>query len=176
VIRFSLAVLFSFAALPACAQEADPPNRIYVAYYQISYGDLLEWVDSHYQNSVPVLDGLVQEGVITNYNARMHNTGGKYNVRQGFVGNDDTDFDEFWEKYLARLEEANATAFERGNRMILAHEDEIWNLDVVEIPDGGGSQYLYDAQFLVNFADMEDVNRTFREVFAPASTRRLRTG
>lgn len=143
-------------------------NRVYVAYHQISFGDLQEWIGLYYEHSVPVLDALVEEGVITGYGAHMHSTGGEYNIRQSFRGTSDTDYQDFWAKYISHLATRDAAASERGNRMITAHRDEIWNIDEANVPDGANPKYLYDAQFQVNFADLEAWNVMWDETFGPA--------
>ncbi len=171
-------VLFAtlMLAMPARAQDAPQPTRIYVAYYQISYGDLEEWIGMYYEQSVPILEALVDEGLIAGFNARMHNTGGEYNIRQGITGNTDTNFDAFWDEYLARLQVADAAAFERSNRMILAHEDEIWNIDVANIPDGADTRYVYDTMFQVNFADLEEWNTIWQELLVPVLDQAMTDG
>jgi hypothetical protein len=157
-----------FSALVTLGIGAQENQRVYVAYYQISYGDLQEWIADYYNNSVPVLDALVEEGVITGFSARMHSTGGEYNIRQALLGTADTDFEDFWDKYLSRLAARDPAASQRGGRMIMAHYDEIWNIDEVNIPDGGTAKYFYDAQFQVSFADLEAWNRMWDETFGPA--------
>lgn len=163
-IGFLSAVFSAMVTLGIGAQE----NRVYVAYHQISFGDLQEWIGLYYEHSVPVLDALVEEGVITGYGAHMHSTGGEYNIRQSFRGTSDTDYQDFWAKYISRLATRDAAASERGNRMITAHRDEIWNIDEANVPDGANAKYLYDAQFQVSFADLEAWSRMWNETFGPA--------
>jgi hypothetical protein len=164
-----IVILLTLLAIPAStAQAQEPAPRVYVAYYQISFGDLEEWIGSHYQYSVPILDELVAEGALTGHGARMHNTGGEYNIRQVLRGDTDTDFEAVWDQYLGRFASRHPEASERGNRMILAHEDEIWNIDEVNVDQGSVGKYMYDAQFLVNFADLEEWISTWNSVFGPA--------
>lgn len=158
----------AFSTLITLGMGAQDNARVYVAYHQISYGDLREWMDLYNKNSVPVLETLVEEGVITGFDARMHSTGGEYNIRQAFRGTSDTDFGDFWAKYLSRLAARDPAGDERGARMIMAHHDEIWNIDQVNVPDGATPKYFYDAQFQVNFADLEEWNRMWDETFGPA--------
>lgn len=159
------------------AQDGPTANRIYIATYKISFADIPEWSQIYSEHSVPVLEGLVEEGLITGFNVRMHHTGGEYNIRQGILGHEGTDFDAFWEAYLGGLAEANADAFERWSRMIQAHADEIWNLDVVSLGDGGGgAQYFYEAKFQVNFADMDVWNGMWEEKVFPVVERLMADG
>lgn len=148
-------LLIGLSASGCAGQDAPQDERIYVAHFNIRYSDIPAWSEYYYQNSVPVLEELVERGMLTRFNVWMHHTGGQYTIRQGLVGNDDTNFNTVWDAYLGALMEADAAAFEAQNRMILAHEDEIWNIDVLEVPEGEPPQYLYEAAFRVNFADLE---------------------
>ncbi len=170
MLRRSLlsALLLGLATQGVIAQQDQVGTRIYVALYNIKYSDIPEWTAYYYDVSVPVLEGMVADGAITAFNMRMHHTGGEYTIRQGLVGNDDTDFDAAWEAYLGGLGQADATAFRRVNRMILAHTDEIWNLDISNIPNGADTQYAYEAHFQVNFADLDRWNELWAESLLPA--------
>ena len=170
------AFLIGCAAPGVTAQQDQVGTRIYVALYKISYSDIPAWTENYYENSVPVLEALVEEGAITAFNIRTHHTGSEYNIRQGIIGIEDTDFEAFWDAYLGRLAEADAAAFERSSRMIQAHADEVWNLDVVNIPTDGGFQYMYDAQFQVNFADMERWNQIWAETLLPVADQAIADG
>ena len=166
--RLLLTLALLTLAVPSL-QAQDQATRVYVAYYQISYGDMEEWIESYNRASVPVLEALVEEGVINGFGMRMHSTGGEYNIRFVAQGDDDTNFGAFWSQYLGRLNEADPVGAERTNRMIQAHEDEIWHIDELVLAEGGGgAKYFYDAQFVVNFADLGAWNEMFAETFRPA--------
>ena len=173
---YILALPLVLGSSSAVAQEQQPTGRVYVAYHQVSYGDLLEWMDLYNQHSVPVLDALVEEGVLTGYGAWMHHTGGEYNIRMGFRAGPNADFGPFWNQYLARLAARDAEAFERGSRMITAHHDEIWNIDQTNVPDGAGARYFYDAQFQVNFADLGAWGEMWHDTFGPTMERAVSEG
>lgn len=173
---FIAAVLLALTAPGVFAQQELEGSRIYVALFNIRYSDIPEWAEIYYEHSVPVLEELVSEEMIDAFNIRMHHTGGEYNIRQGVIGDDDTDFEAFWEAYLERLEARDARAFERLNRMILAHTDEIWNIDVANLPDPGTSRYAYEAQFQVNFADWERWNELWDRDVLPAAERAMADG
>lgn len=168
-------VLLALAAIPAVAVSAqEEVTRIYVAYFQIRYGDLEEWIESYQQNSAPVLQAMVDAGSISGFGAHMHNTGGEYNIRQVMRGTTDTNWDAAWDEYLGGLTTRNPAAAERGNRMILAHEDEIWNIDAINAPNPG--RYFYDAQFQVNFADLEAWNAMLAETMLPVLDKAVADG
>ncbi len=170
------ALLLGLTAPGVIAQQDQVGTRIYVALFNIKYSDIPQWTADYYDQGVPILEALVAEGAITAFNILMHHTGGEYSIRQGLIGDDDTDYEAVWDTYLGQLAQANATAFERSNRMILAHVDEVWNIDVSNIPNGGDTQYLYEAQFQVNFADMERWNELWAEDLLPTADQAMADG
>lgn len=176
--RSLLALLLIAVAVPGvAAQEAPAQNRIYIATYKIAYSDIPAWSEAYYTNAVPILEALVEEGMLLGFNTRMHHTGGEYTIREGYIGHEDTDYDDFWDAYLGRYAEAHPAAFERTNRMIQAHEDEIWDLQALNLGDGGGNvRYLYEAKFQVNFADLERWNQAWEEHFLPVADEAVAEG
>ena len=161
----------------AMAQEETPTTQIYIATYKISFGDIPGWTEDYNTDGVPILEALVEEGVIRGFNMRMHNTGGEYNIRQGIIGDDGTDFDSFWEQYLDRLRAANPQSFARTNRMIQAHQDEVWTIDVLNIGDGDGpGAYFYEAKFQVNFQDLESFAGMWEQDVFPALDQAMADG
>jgi hypothetical protein len=151
-------------------------TEIYTALYNIRYSDVPQWTEDYYQHSVPVLEAMVSEGILNNFNVRMHHTGGEYTIRQGFIAGPETNYQTVWDTYLGRLAEADAAAFERGNRMILAHADEIWNLSVLNIPDGADTRYMYSAMFRINFADMAAWNQAWADEVFPGLDQAMADG
>ncbi len=165
--RTVLALLaLSIAPGPLNGQDQPDVAKVYVGYFQVGFGDMAEWLQIYNEHSVPLMDALVEEGVITGHGAHIHHTGGEYNFRQAIRGNADTDFDVFWAEYLGRMAERNAQAFERANRLIRAHADEIWDITHINV-SGTPARYFYDAHFQINFADMEEWNQLWAETFRP---------
>ena len=74
------------------AQDAPQANRIYVATYMVNMGDILEYQRIYQEQGVPILEELVEEGMLVGFNMRMHHTGGEYTLREGGIGNADTDY------------------------------------------------------------------------------------
>lgn len=174
-----LPLLFALAAPGVAAQDAPEADRIYIATYKIAYSDIPAWMEAYRAHSVPILESLVEEGVLADFNIRMHHTGGEYTIREGYIGHEGTDYEAFWDGYLGPYAQEHPEAFERVNRMIQAHEDEIWNLDLVELGEGnagGDALYLYEAKFQVNFADMERWRAQWDERFLPVARRALAEG
>ncbi|MDH3732425.1 MAG: hypothetical protein OEU54_02785 [Gemmatimonadota bacterium] len=161
------ALLFGAATAPIVAQEGPTPNRIYIATYMVNYGNIPEYQELYETQGVPILDELVEEGMLVGFNFRMHHTGGEYTLREGLIGDPDTDFDAVWAAYNGRWEERHPAGFERLGAIIDAHEDEVWNLEVLNLGDGGGAQYLYEIYWQVNFNDLDAWTRVWEEEVFP---------
>jgi hypothetical protein len=148
-----LALASTILALPVstAAQEADQPTRVYVSYYQVNYGDLLEWMDLYRQDWEPLLAEMVADGRLLGYNALIHNTGGIYNFRLAMQGTRDTNFDRVGEDVLAQWTTRNPASFQRTLEMLRGHDDELWNIDQVRLTQGAEWQFMYDNSIQVPF-------------------------
>jgi hypothetical protein len=146
------------------AQEVTSVSHIYEAYYQIDRSDLDDWNRIHQTVSVPVLNALVEEGVIAGWSHWQHDAGDEYNVRLAMRSNNWAAFDTFWSEFLDRRSEiATAEA-----RLIQAHKDEIWNVvDASNAPIDGELNFLYASTYQINFADLDEWNRIWAEAAAP---------
>lgn len=139
---------------PAVAQEeAGPSTMHYVADYKVGYDDLSEWTEDHHEHAAPLLDALVEEGVITGWSAWQHNTGSDYNWRLVIEADEWADFGAFWDEYLGRLPEE---ALEAGAGMIRAHRDQVWDQADARIPESAAAApWAYEALYQVDFDDLE---------------------
>ena len=145
------------------AQDATDPTHVYEAYYRVSRADLDEWNRLYQEESVPVLTDLQNEGIIQGWDQWQHSTGGEYNIRLSIRTYDWASFERFWDEFLSRRSES---ATRRG-RMILAHRDEIWNVNAVNAPADTEIGYLYASTYQVNFPDLEEWNRLWTDVAIP---------
>jgi len=100
---FAALPLALLAVAPVSAQEeTQPAAHVYEAYYDVGYGDLDEWNRQWNEYSVPILDALVEEGVIEGWSHWQHNVGGTYNVRFTARTHDWASIETFWSQYLER--------------------------------------------------------------------------
>ena len=137
------------------AQNAPVNTRVYISLYNVRYGDIPEYTAFYEANTRPILESMVAEGTITGFGIRMHHTGGEYTIRQRLSGTDDTNFETAALVLNTRLMESNPSGFERQNRMIQAHTDEVWTIGHRNVPEDTGTvQYVYEAQFQVNRAEL----------------------
>ena len=159
------------------AQEQADPAHVYEAFYRISYADLEEYNRQYWEYSVPILTELQEEGVIEGWTQWEHHTGGEYNIRFAARTFDWASFDTFWSQYLSRLEDAmTAAEWDSSNRMLQAHQDEIWNVAQANVPAGLQASYLYTASFRLNFADMPEWDRIWTELQVPILNEAMNEG
>ncbi len=174
--RLTLALVAALlAAAPAAAQE-DPGAHVYLAYFKIGYNDLPAYLELHDRVEVPLLNELVEEGVLTGFGLQTHNTGGEYNLRLAVRSNDWASLGDFWSKYLARFAERHPAEFARSNEMIVAHTDEVWDISRSNVPQGAPVRYLYDSKFQVRFSQMDAWNAAWNEHLIPLMDKAIADG
>lgn len=171
-----LALLLATPSLAAQQAEEQTATQVYVANYKLSYADLEDWIAVYHEHTVPILQELQDEGVIQGWGVWQHSTGGEYNWRFAVRASDWSQFGQFWEEYLGRLQNRAPEAFGRTRAMIQAHYDEIWDLTEVNVPDGLNAQYLYDSRFQISFAEMDQWNRIWTEVVSPILNQAMEDG
>ncbi len=146
-------------------EETDQENMYYVADYNIKWESIFEWNKIYREHSVPILQSLEDEGVISGWSAWMHNTGGQYNWRLVVASSTWDNYDEFWDEYLSRFPEEE---MEKTGHIVTAHRDQVWNADIIKYADNADStQYIYEALYQVNFGNMEQWNKTMNEKEVP---------
>tara|TARA_Y100001001_G_scaffold56034_1_gene52909 strand:- start:664 stop:1224 length:561 start_codon:yes stop_codon:yes gene_type:complete len=117
---------------------------------------------------------MVADGTITGFGIHMHHTGGEYTIRQRLSGTDDTNFETAALVLNTRLMESNPPGFERQNRMIQAHTDEVWTIGHRNVPEDTGTvQYVYEAQFQVNRAELPRWSQIWEDDMYPVLERAI---
>jgi len=176
---FKRLILAAFAVLllaaPVAAQE-DPGAHVYLAYYKIGFEDLEEYLTIYQEAEVPLLNTLVEEGVIRGFGLQTHNVGGDYNLRFALRTDDWASMGDFWSKHLERYGEQQPRAFARANEMLLAHTDEIWDITSSNVPTGAQFAHMYDSKFQVAFSEMEAWNAAWDQVMVPMMDQAMADG
>lgn len=156
------------------AQDAPVNTRVYISLYNVRYGDIPEYTAFYEANTRPILESMVADGTITGFGIRMHHTGGEYTVRQRLSGTDDTNFEAAALMLNTRLAESNPSGVERQNRMIQAHADEVWTIGQRNVPTNTTNvQYVYEAQFQVNRAELPRWSQIWEDDMYPVLERAI---
>ena len=176
--QMTLGVVLCGMMSPVVVAQSAPTNtRVYISVYNVRYGDIPEYTEFYEATARPILESMVADGTITEFGIYMHHTGGEYTIRQHLLGTDDTNFEAAALALNTRLVESNPSGVERQNRMILAHADEVWTLGErnlpMTLPD---VQYLYEAQFQVNRADLPQWEQLWEADLYPVLERAVADG
>ena len=156
------------------AQNAPVNTRVYISLYNVKYGDIPEYTAFYEANTRPILESMVADGTITGFGIHMHHTGGEYTIRQRLSGTDDTNFETAALVLNTRLMESNPSGSERQNRMIQAHTDEVWTIGRRNVPENTGTvQYVYEAQFQVNRAELPRWSQIWEDDMYPVLERAI---
>ena len=156
------------------AQNAPVNTRVYISLYNVKYGDIPEYTAFYEANTRPILESMVADGTITGFGIHMHHTGGEYTIRQRLSGTDDTNFETAALGLNTRLMESNPSGSERQNRMIQAHTDEVWTIGRRNVPENTGTvQYVYEAQFQVNRAELPRWSQIWEDDMYPVLERAI---
>lgn len=165
-----------FAAAPLAAQQEDPGAHVYLAYYKVGFEDLEEYLTLYHEVEAPLMNTLVEEGVINGFGLQMHNVGGEYNIRQSIRTSDWASMGDFWTKHLDRYGEQHPREFERANEMLLAHTDEIWDITSSNVTAGAQFAHMYDSKFQVAFSEMDAWNAAWDEFMVPMMDQAIADG
>lgn len=164
-ILMQLVCLLLLVSIVYAQQNQDTTNVYYVADYNIEWESLLEWNQMYREHSVPLLQDLEDEGIITGWSAWMHNTGGDYNWRLVLGSSNWDNFDEFWDRYLSGHPE---DVMEQSGDMLTSHRDQIWDAAMVRYAENADeTKYIYEALYQIKFSNMQSWNSTMKEREVP---------
>ena len=164
----------SIGIIVGCADAQTTPDnqatgeseRISVALHNIRYSDIPAFAELYRGTAVPIMEGLVEDGLITGFGVWMHNTGGKYNLRWHLLGMEGTNFEQAWTAIISGIAAEDPGALEAFNRSSLGHRDETWNLGMRNVESPDQASYVYENLFKVNRADLAEWNQLWGDVLA----------
>jgi hypothetical protein len=108
------------------AQEESPPNWLVVSQNIVQMGKVSEvnaYVDSL---SGPVLNELVDEGLLAGWGQFNHAWGDEWNVNFWYVTKDAESFNTFWNEFVKRMGERHPGAFGELAGHFKAHKDNMY--------------------------------------------------
>ena len=173
--QMTLGVVLCGMMSPVVVAQSAPTNtRVYISVYNVRYGDIPEYTEFYEATARPILESVVADGTITEFGIYMHHTGGEYTIRQRLSGTDDTNFETAALVLNTRLMESNPSGSERQNGMIQAHADEVWTIGHRNVPENTGNvQYVYEAQFQVNRAELPRWSQIWEDDMYPVLERAI---
>jgi hypothetical protein len=124
---FTALVILIFAAGSVQAQEAENPTLI-VSSQKVKMSDMGAANKIVKDKISPILNGLVDEGMLFSWGVFTHAWGDEWNFNVWYVAKDMAAFNTFWDEYMKRLEqEKEAWAELRG--YIQEHKDNIYQIN-----------------------------------------------
>ena len=162
----------SIGVIVGCADAQTTPDnqgtveseRISIASHSVRFSDIPGFAALYRGAAVPIMETLVEDGLITGFGVWMHNTGGKYNLRWHLLGMEGTDFEQAWLRITSEIAATDPGALEAFNRSILAHKDETWNIGLRNVESPRDAGYVYENLFQVNRADLSEWNQLWGDV------------
>jgi hypothetical protein len=176
-MRRSALLLTLSAALLApsstAAQSSDVP-MVYTQYIKTDFSDMPAWIEYHQQHEVPVLEALVDEGILLSFGLWAHDTGGEHNLRYNYVVPNLNGVTRAGAAYITRVDSA---AFRSAMSMIREMTDELWIIGDGTIPDGSSpAPFVYESIFQVEPAGIEQWNADFQKFGRPGLERAMDEG
>jgi len=122
---FAITIVLLFTVVNINAQSEENPLLV-VSFNQVplsEMGKLGRIADSLF---VPILKGLVDEGMIYGFGRFTHAWGDEWNWNVWYVVKDMTSFEKFWDEYVKRASERHPGAFQSITKHFQAHKDNIY--------------------------------------------------
>ena len=122
----TLIVLMFITSANIFGQESEQPNWLVVSQNMVpmsEVGTVNQLIDSI---AVPVLNELVDEGLLSGWGQFNHAWGDEWNVNFWYVAKDQTSFGVFWAEYVKRVSERHPGAFGTMVKHFQAHKDNMY--------------------------------------------------
>jgi len=174
-MKYAIISIFLFPSLifntaHAQSQNAFESSLVYLADYDIGYNHMNEWVDMHYDYTIPVLKSLEQQEIINGFSIWKHHTGGIYNWRMIIYVTEWQDLDVFWGHFIDDM--IKNEALSKSGEMTNRHTDSIWNQGDGNWNKEQNATLAYESLFEVPFSDLDlwlvTVERTTKPVLDQA--------
>ena len=123
-----LVITFLVTSLPILAQDSDGPPLLVCGFNQVpmgKVGTVNNMVDSVF---APVLNGLVDEGMLMGWGQFNHAWGDEWNVNFWYTAKDMSSFDAFWSEYVKSVSDKHPGAFGAVVKYFQAHKDNMYTI------------------------------------------------
>jgi hypothetical protein len=112
-----------------------PVNYMYQAAFNIGFADLGAWNTAFAERTRPVLDELMEEGLLGGYVVFNHNTGESHNWKMLYLFEDWDRMDDCFQQLSARMNERYPDAAQT-QQLIRSHADDLWVPVPADSPGG----------------------------------------
>lgn len=124
---FAALIIFIFIAGNLSAQSEEHPLLV-VSFQKVKLSDISSANKLINEKFAPILNGLVDEGMLYGWGLFNHAWGDEWNVNVWYtVKNMDT-FSKFWDEYIKRVREKQPDAWNELRGYIQEHKDNIYSI------------------------------------------------
>ncbi len=126
IFRTILILMLFTASVTIFCQESEKPNWLVLSQNMVplsEVGTVNQLIDSI---AVPILNELVDEGLLSGWGQFNHAWGDEWNVNFWYVSKDQNSFGVFWAEYVKRVSERHPGAFGAIVKHFQAHKDNMY--------------------------------------------------
>lgn len=123
-----LVITLLVTSSPILAQDSDVQPTLVTSFNMVpmgKVGEVNKMVDSVF---APILNGLVDEGMIEGWGQFNHAWGDEWNLNFWYVAKDLNSFNDFWSEYVKRVGDEHPDAFASVVKYFKAHKDNIYTI------------------------------------------------
>jgi hypothetical protein len=99
---------------------------MYASTYQFNFADTEEWNRIWMDVVGPNISAARDEGLVNGWVVLNHNTGGTHNFKVLYMFDEWDHIDDFFERVLGSMAEANPEDAQKFGQMVVSHDDLIW--------------------------------------------------
>jgi uncharacterized short protein YbdD (DUF466 family) len=123
-----LFLILLFGGVSIFAQDSDKPTVLVFSQNMVKMSDMgkvNQMVDSIF---TPILNGLVDEGMLSGWGQLNHAWGDEWNLNFWYSAKDLDGFNKFWAEYVKRVREKHPDAFSSTVKYFQSHKDNIYSI------------------------------------------------
>jgi hypothetical protein len=120
-------IVFIFIAGNISAQSENP--MLIVSFQKIKMADMQKANNLISEKIAPVINGLVDEGMLEGWGQFNHAWGDEWNMNVWYVAKDMDSFNKFFDEYLDRLNKQQPEAWTELRGYIQEHKDNIYSIE-----------------------------------------------
>ena len=128
ILTWVFAVLFfSFLAGNIFAQSEENPTLV-VSFQKVKLADVGPFNKLVNEKFAPILNGLVDEGMLYGWGLFNHAWGDEWNANVWYTVKDMDTFNKFWDEYMKQIREKQPDAWKEMRGYIQEHKDNIYTI------------------------------------------------
>lgn len=172
-----LVMLAATLVAPGTAEAQPGVPRVYTMNIKLDRADLPAWIEYYQQHELPVLQALVDDGILLAFDLWRHTIGGEHTLRYNYVVPTFGAVAEVGAAFGQRADSATAAGFGAAVGTVREMTDEMWYIRDSNIPDGRSpSPYVYESLYQVEPVGRDRWNADFETYQRPALERAMEAG